>query len=212
MHNNIDAFTDYTDKQNTRTSGDNVASFDNYIGKVTIDGNEYYVRTTVQNQKGDSGTHSFFVTAVDVYKKTAEVDSSPGNPRATEVSGKQSADGLSEPKFPSDESDQSRIVDAKLQQFFERASEDLRKIEAAEAAEEISDGGIRFRMRESEPPKKTCIGYKVFVLKDGKLYPPMVANADRAETPTGVWLDADANEQFIIDGKEAVDEQYAHVV
>lgn len=41
-------------------------------------------------------------------------------------------------------------------------------------------------------PKKTGIGYKVFVLKDGKLYPPMVANLDRGETPVGVWLDADA--------------------
>lgn len=49
-----------------------------------------------------------------------------------------------------------------------------------------------FRIREQEPPKNTGIGYKVFVLKDGKLYPPMVANPDGAETPVGVWLDADA--------------------
>lgn len=49
-----------------------------------------------------------------------------------------------------------------------------------------------FRIRESEPPTKTGIGYKVFVLRDGKLYPPMVANPGGAETPVGVWLDADA--------------------
>ena len=36
-------------------------------------------------------------TRVDVYKKTAEIDSSPGYPRATEVSGKSSVDGLSLP-------------------------------------------------------------------------------------------------------------------
>lgn len=51
---------------------------------------------------------------------------------------------------------------------------------------------VRFRIREDVPPTKTGIGYKVFVLKDGKLYPPMVANPNGASTPTGMWLDADA--------------------
>lgn len=51
---------------------------------------------------------------------------------------------------------------------------------------------IRFRIREEEPPKNTGIGYKVFVLKSGKLYPPMVANPNGEDTPVGVWLDADA--------------------
>lgn len=50
----------------------------------------------------------------------------------------------------------------------------------------------RFRIREEEPPKNTGIGYKVFVLKNGKLYPPMVANPNGEDTPVGVWLDADA--------------------
>lgn len=35
------------------------------------------------------------------------------------------------------------------------------------------------------------VGYKVFVAKNGQLYPPMVANPDGAGTPVGVWLDAD---------------------
>ena len=51
---------------------------------------------------------------------------------------------------------------------------------------------VRFRIREDAPPQKTGIGYKVFVLKNGKLYPPMVANPNGADTPIGVWLDADA--------------------
>lgn len=51
---------------------------------------------------------------------------------------------------------------------------------------------IRFKIREEEPPKMTGIGYKVFVLRNGKLYPPMVANPEGADTPVGVWLDADA--------------------
>lgn len=52
-------------------------------------------------------------------------------------------------------------------------------------------GGSKNPMiRTAPPPKKTEIAYKVFVVKDGKLYPPMVANPDGQETPVGVWLDA----------------------
>ena len=51
---------------------------------------------------------------------------------------------------------------------------------------------VTFSLRQKPEPKKKGIGYKVFVLKDGKLYPPMVANPDGAATPVGVWLDADA--------------------
>lgn len=51
---------------------------------------------------------------------------------------------------------------------------------------------VAFSLRQKPEPKKKGVGYKVFVLKDGKLYPPMVANPDGAATPVGVWLDADA--------------------
>lgn len=50
---------------------------------------------------------------------------------------------------------------------------------------------IRFSIRTKPAPKKTGIGYKVFYLKDGKLYPPMVANQGGVDTPVGVWLDAE---------------------
>ena len=50
---------------------------------------------------------------------------------------------------------------------------------------------ITFSIRTEAPPKNTGIGYKVFYQKDGKLYPPMVANPDGKDTPVGVWLDAD---------------------
>ena len=49
---------------------------------------------------------------------------------------------------------------------------------------------VSFSLRQKPEPEKKGIGYKVFVLKDGKLYPPMVANPDGAATPVGVWLDA----------------------
>ena len=43
-------------------------------------------------------------------------------------------------------------------------------------------------------PKKTGKAYKVFKVKNGKLYPPMVANAGGQDTPIGVWLDAEEGE------------------
>lgn len=49
-----------------------------------------------------------------------------------------------------------------------------------------------YRIREEAAPINTGIGYKVFVLKNGELYPPMVANPNGEATPVGVWLDADA--------------------
>lgn len=49
-----------------------------------------------------------------------------------------------------------------------------------------------YRIREDAAPRNTGIGYKVFVLKNGELYPPMVANPNGEATPVGVWLDADA--------------------
>ena len=61
------------------------------------------------------------------------------------------------------------------------------EITNSETGEDVS-----YSLRQKPEPKKKGIGYKVFVLKDGKLYPPMVANPDGAETPVGVWLDADA--------------------
>lgn len=61
------------------------------------------------------------------------------------------------------------------------------EITNSETGEDVS-----FSLRQKPEPKKKGIGYKVFVLKEGKLYPPMVANPDGAATPVGVWLDADA--------------------
>lgn len=43
-------------------------------------------------------------------------------------------------------------------------------------------------------PKKTGKAYKVFKVKNGKLYPPMVANPGGEDTPIGVWLEAEEGE------------------
>lgn len=55
----------------------------------------------------------------------------------------------------------------------------------------LDDADVRFSLRTALPPEKTGIGYKAFYLHNGKLYPPMVANPGGADTPIGVWLDAD---------------------
>lgn len=57
---------------------------------------------------------------------------------------------------------------------------------------DMAESEPKFSIRKEEPPKKTGIGYKVFFQKDGKLYPPMIANPGGEDTPVGVWLNADA--------------------
>ena len=81
-----------------------------------------------------------------------------------------------------------KSVDA-LERIVEKAYVDTAngQVTNSETGEDVS-----FSLRQKPEPKKKGVGYKVFVLKDGKLYPPMVANPDGAATPVGVWLDADA--------------------
>ena len=81
-----------------------------------------------------------------------------------------------------------KSVDA-LERIVEKAYVETAKgqVTNSEIGEDVS-----FSLRQKPEPKKKGVGYKVFVLKDGKLYPPMVANPDGAATPVGVWLDADA--------------------
>lgn len=54
------------------------------------------------------------------------------------------------------------------------------------------------------------IAYKVFVVKNGQLYPPMVANKGGAATPTGVWLDAEEGEFIELDGLKRVVQKKAN--
>lgn len=82
-------------------------------------------------------------------------------------------------------SDVTKNIIRSIEQAYVKAANG--EITNSETGEDVS-----FSLRQKPEPKKKGIGYKVFVLKDGKLYPPMVANPDGAATPVGVWLDADA--------------------
>ena len=52
----------------THKSHPNLEEVRNYVGKVFVDGLEYYVRFTVHIQKNNNGLHSYFATDVSLYK------------------------------------------------------------------------------------------------------------------------------------------------
>ena len=87
--------------------------------------------------------------------------------------------------FGTEYSDVTKNIIRSIEQAYVKTAKG--EVTNSETGEDIS-----FSLRQKPEPKKKGIGYKVFVLKDGKLYPPMVANPDGAATPVGVWLDADA--------------------
>lgn len=111
----------------------NVASFDNYVNKAIIEGQEYYVRMTVQKTiDTTTGLHSCFVSNVDVYEKTATGVTDSAISRR--------------PKFPYD-----GVVDTKLQQFFERASSEANILDMHDRVNELSErSGVKVRVITDE--------------------------------------------------------------
>ena len=98
----------------------NTLSFDNYVGKVDIDGIGHYVRITIQHDKGNrNGMHSCFVTEVEIYENAELQATGTENSRVKPYN--------------------SGIVDAKLQQFFERASAEADKLDMRDRAVELSE-------------------------------------------------------------------------
>ena len=87
--------------------------------------------------------------------------------------------------FGTEYSDVTKNIIRSIEQAYVKTAKG--EVTNSETGEDVS-----FSLRQKPEPKKKGVGYKVFVLKDGKLYPPMVANPDGAATPVGVWLDADA--------------------
>lgn len=87
--------------------------------------------------------------------------------------------------FGTEYSDVTKNIIRSIEQAYVKTAKG--QVTNSETGEDVS-----YSLRQKPEPKKKGIGYKVFVLKDGKLYPPMVANPDGAATPVGVWLDADA--------------------
>lgn len=73
--------------------------------------------------------------------------------------------------------------------------DDLRTRQAEIKSRELSLESLEEAVSpQGYAPKKTGKAYKVFKVKNGKLYPPMVANSGGKDTPIGVWLDAEEGE------------------
>ena len=118
----------------------NVGRFDNYVGKVSINDREYYVRTTVQcSENSNFGTHSFMVTAVELYEKTADGLSLPITTRARGTNGGINPESRIIPITSRGTTDLNGIVDAKLQQFFEKVNIRQGQKEMEGAVKRLSD-------------------------------------------------------------------------
>ena len=191
-----------------------IRSFDNYIGKVNIDGKDYYVRYTVQMQPNQNGVHSQMVSNVELYdtKNPANIASYRSLSDTARL-------------------DVNRIVDAKLQRFFALASGnahefakavkfatgwergkdgkwryempdgEVRSASLAEDTEDVSreeqivlDGeyGVRFSLRTKQEPRETVDVWKLMRLgEDGLLY-PLYIDRNTKGLELNKWYDADA--------------------
>lgn len=186
-----------------------------FYGAIELDGKIYRVKTTMkeyQDSNRNNIAYNYEVTKIEVVDDNSTTTST--GPRGFTPNREQSLTitkllkGVEKSYDPGKKLlDESERIDSL------NGSTQFRAGGNAKIAGEFltADGGVQFRIRIAAPPKKTRIGYKVFVLKNGKLYPPMVANEDREATPVGVWLDADANEHLIIGGKENIDAEYGYV-
>jgi GNAT superfamily N-acetyltransferase len=75
-----------------------------------------------------------------------------------------------------------------LEEYQEIGDEDMKRYVRSSRA-------IEAKISENDySQSQKGIAYKVFRIKNGKLYPPMVANPGGADTPVGVWLDAEEGE------------------
>lgn len=123
----------------------------------------------------------------------------------------ESVKGIVQPSLVNDPAKTEKIAQKSADQIREKRGE--KKFSIFEKADpetvEASDILTRYSIREDDPPKNVIQNvYKAFYARDGKLYPPMVANLTEDEmktalrggvsgtmksldTPVGVWLDAD---------------------
>ena len=187
------------------------AFFHENIHGILHDWYENSLRTIAERFHQDAPKHGFFVEWDWVNEKYKE---KPINERKEEFFVYSLSRAMVEGRIEEvlewfDEEDGIRIDNIlKTIGYDRRAEETQRRAERAETKADskgdlgqnderlilgnVDEDGVLHRLRDEEPPTKTGIGYKVFVLKDGKLYPPMVANPNGEATPVGVWLNADA--------------------
>lgn len=179
-----------------------------YYGAISYKGKIYRVKTTLKefaNRSYKPAAYNYELSKIEVVPEDLS-STSKGAQESTSNSDETTTLGVAKLLKGVEKSyDPGKFL---LEESAKRDEEIARNKGALQfrvAMEVEANEPTKFRIRTEEAPVKTGVGYKVFVVKNGKLYPPMVANADREATQVGVWLDADANEQFIVGGKEGVD-------
>ena len=93
------------------------------------------------------------------------------------------------------QNDYEKFYDVDVE-VLDRSKDDEVEIEDEEETEVVEES-IDIKEKASPDgyaPTKTGKAYKVFKVKNGKLYPPMVANKGGEDTPIGIWLDAEEGE------------------
>lgn len=209
---NIDFYNDYTKAQNTRYDTKakkkvpaSIWNFDFY-GDLAKTNDP---RTTADNyirecrERGYLPKFDDFADHPNYYKLLIDF-------RVYDNKGNYAPQGAVQMKFPDNFNEivgeslrEAQDTSAKLDASMEGLLSDIRKElkigqtqfsdrSETEEAKEFSDANIQYSLREEAPPKTTAKAYKVFLLKNGQLYPPMVANPGGECTPVGVWLNADA--------------------
>lgn len=83
-----------------------------------------------------------------------------------------------------------RLVFDSVYQILDEASALISPEDAEREGFAIPSEDLKYKDGEFFIPRNIGIGYKVFFMKDGKLYPPVIANDEARETPVGVWLPA----------------------
>lgn len=212
---NIDQYKDYTNVQNTRdkATGKKIEGKDfnfneafHRLGDAKAATNEYLAWCDKNNYLPKFDTFAYHEDAQvreNYYKVLIDFAAydSEGNPTPqgavtmnfpTENDAFGSMKSLIEKGLEADAILEGRKTE-NIPKILDEVKSVLGETKATEHQEsvELSDVNTRYSLRKKEPPKKTGVAYKVFYAKDGKLYPPMVANPNGEGTPVGVWLDAD---------------------
>lgn len=190
------AYTEYQDEHligktrpdnSTHKGRRNILEFRNYVNKIELDGNEYFVRFMVFAGKGDAtSTHYHRVSNIEFYK---ENQPEVRRPVLTERLGSLRVDN-----------------DTNLEQFFELAKKSSEGLE--DFASEYGDSEVRFRKvtdqealdrLNSEPTIKV---YRSMQEIDGKYYPPMAAKVDGEwQNPSnlGTWEESEERPDMVDD-------------
>ncbi|MDR3118284.1 MAG: hypothetical protein LBU44_02515, partial [Mediterranea sp.] len=135
FNHSVPIYSEQEQQRDGHKPHNNFVGYHNYLGKIEIDGKDYYVRFTVQEVNAKPQTikrgfvpnelHSTFVSDVEIYKNSAIAPVPSGlltRPRQPQSGITKTANNLTD-AATNGAKDVSGVIDTKLQQFFEKARE-----------------------------------------------------------------------------------------